>query len=168
MYQYPGGWLADHLGRRRAFLTFVSLATAGYLVFLLSPSWPFLFLGLALVMAWQSMASPAIFAVIGDALPRERRAMGFTLQSILKRVPSVIAPVAGGALIASVGVVKGIHVALLITLVLAQLAMLLLSKVNVKVNALRTTGIIGIWRSFHSVLKRLLVSDVIIRMCEGM
>jgi MFS family permease len=63
IYQYPGGWLADHLGRRRAFLTFVSLATAGYLVFLLSPSWPFLFLGLALVMAWQSMASPAIFAV---------------------------------------------------------------------------------------------------------
>src|SRR3954453_3173026 len=56
IYQYPGGWLADHLGRRRAFLTFVSLAAAGYLVFLLSPSWPFLFLGLALVMAWQSMA----------------------------------------------------------------------------------------------------------------
>lgn len=168
IYQYPGGWLADHLGRRRAFLTFVSLATAGYLVFLLSPSWPFLFLGLALVMAWQSMASPAIFAVIGDGLPRERRAMGFTLQSILKRVPSVIAPIAGGVLIASLGVVKGIHVALLITLVLALLAMLLLSKVNVKVNALRTTGIVGVWRSFHSVLKRLLVSDVIIRMCEGM
>src|SRR5215204_761195 len=36
IYQYPGGWLADHLGRRRAFLTFASLATAGYLVFLLS------------------------------------------------------------------------------------------------------------------------------------
>src|SRR5215218_11201473 len=27
-------------------------------------------------MAWQSMASPAIFAVIGMALPRERRGMG--------------------------------------------------------------------------------------------
>jgi hypothetical protein len=29
-------------------------------------------------MAWQSMASPAIFGIIGDALPRERRAMGFS------------------------------------------------------------------------------------------
>jgi MFS family permease len=47
-------------------------------------------------MAWQSMAWPAIFAIIGDALPRERRAMGFTLQSILKRVPIVIAPIVGG------------------------------------------------------------------------
>ena len=168
VYQYPGGWLADRLGRRRAFLIFVGIASAGYLVYLISPSWPFLFLGLALVMAWQSMASPAIFAVIGDALPRERRAMGFTLQSILKRVPIVIAPLAGGALIASLGVIKGIHTGLVITLVLAALTILLLSKVNITIQASRTTGIVGVWRSFHSALKRLLVSDVIIRTCEGM
>ena len=168
VYQYPGGWLADRLGRRRAFLVFVAIASVGYLVYLISPSWPFLFLGLALVMAWQSMASPAIFAVIGDALPRERRAMGFTLQSILKRVPIVIAPLAGGALIASLGVIKGIHTGLLITLVLAALTILLLSKVNITIQASRTTGIVGVWRSFHSALKRLLVSDVIIRTCEGM
>jgi MFS family permease len=168
IYQYPGGWLADRLGRRRAFLLFVAIASLGYLVYLVSPSWPFLFLGLAFVMAWQSMASPAIFAVIGDALPRERRAMGFTLQSILKRVPIVIAPLAGGAMIASLGVIKGIHTGLLITLVLAGLTILLLLKVNVTVQTSRTTDIVGVWRSFHSSLKRLLVSDVIIRTCEGM
>ena len=81
IYQYPGGWLADHLGRQRAFLTFILLASIGYLIYLLSPSWPFVFAGLAFSMAWHSMASPAIFAVIGDALPKERRAMGFILQS---------------------------------------------------------------------------------------
>jgi MFS family permease len=86
IYQYPGGWLADRLGRRKAFLIFVGLASLGYLIFLLSPSWIFVFVGLAFVMAWSSMASPAIFAVIGDALPKERRAMGFTVQSILKRI----------------------------------------------------------------------------------
>jgi len=168
IYQYPGGWLADHLGRRRAFVIFVALASLGYVVYLFSPSWPFIFVGLAFVMAWQSMASPAIFALIGDALPRERRAMGFTLQSILKRVPIVIAPIAGGALMISFGVVKGIHVALLVTLVLALLALLLFSKVNVVVNVTRTTGIVDVWRTFHVALKRLLVSDVIIRTCEGM
>lgn len=168
IYQYPGGWLADRLGRRRAFLTFVVIAAVGYTVYLLSPSWPFIFLGLALVMAWQSMASPAIFAVIGDALPRERRAMGFTLQSILKRVPIVIAPIAGGTLIASLGVVKGIHVALAITMLLALLTILLVSKINVTVKTLHTTNIIGVWQTFHTALKRLLVSDVIIRTCEGM
>jgi MFS family permease len=168
IYQYPGGWLADHFGRRRAFLTFVALASAGYLVYLLSPSWPFLFVGLALIMAWQSMASPAIFAVIGDALPRERRAMGFTVQSILKRVPIVIAPIAGGALIARFGIVRGIHVALLITIALAVVAMLLLGRINLTVNSLRSNGIVSVWLTFHTALKRLLVSDVIIRTCEGM
>src|SRR5690349_21164457 len=72
IYQYPGGWIADRFGRRRAFLIFVALASAGYLIYLISPSWPVVFLGLALAMAWQSMASPGIFALIGDALPRER------------------------------------------------------------------------------------------------
>src|SRR2546425_13367754 len=32
IYQYPGGWIADHLGRRRAFLIFIALASAGYFV----------------------------------------------------------------------------------------------------------------------------------------
>jgi len=168
VYQYPGGWLADHLGRRRAFLIFIALASAGYLVYLVSPSWPFLFVGLALVMAWQSMASPAIFAIIGDALPRERRAMGFTLQSILKRVPIVVAPVAGGAMIAALGIIKGVHIGLLITLLLAVITALLVMRVDIKIKAAEVTNIRGVWQSFHAVLKRLLISDIIIRTCEGM
>src|SRR6267142_1181874 len=155
MYQYPGGWIADHLGRRRAFLIFIGLASVGYLVYLFSRSWPLLFLALALVMTWQSMASPAIFAVIGDSLPRERRAMGFTLQAILKRLPIVIAPILGGALIARLGIFKGIHTGLLITLFLAAITTLLILKINVTVAPPATTNIRGVWRSFHSALKRL-------------
>src|SRR5213080_3283395 len=168
VYQYPGGWIADHLGRRRAFLIFIALASVGYFVYLFSPWWPLLFVALALVMAWQSMASPAIFAVIGDSLPRERRAMGFTLQSILKRVPIVIAPVIGGALIASRGVVSGVHAGLIITLVLVVITAVLVRRINIPIQHAEPTNIRGVWRSFHSALKRLLISDVIIRMCEGM
>jgi MFS family permease len=168
VYQYPGGWLADRLGRRRAFLIFIGLACAGYVVYFLSPSWPFVFVGLAFVMAWQSMASPAIFAVIGDSLPRERRAMGFTLQSILKRVPIVVAPIIGGALIASLGILKGVHAGLVITLALAAFTVLLVIKIDIEIKAGHPVDIRGVWQSFHSALKHLLISDVIIRMCEGM
>jgi MFS family permease len=168
LYQYPGGWLADRVGRRRAFLMLVLLATSGYFVYLLSPSWPFMLAGLALVMAWQSMASPATFAIIGDSLPRERRAMGFTLQSILKRLPIVVAPIAGGALIARFGIIKGIHLALLITIVLAVVTLLLVSRINLTAGSPKTSNISSVWRTFHGVLKRLLISDVIIRTCEGL
>jgi MFS family permease len=168
VYQYPGGWLADHAGRRRAFLVFVALASVGYLIFLFSNSWPLLFVGLAFAMAWQSMASPAIFAIIGDSLPPERRAMGFTLQSILKRVPIVIAPMAGGALIGWLGIIKGVHAGLVITLGLAAITLLLVSKIRIEIKITQATNIRGVWRSFHRALKRLLISDIIIRMCEGM
>src|SRR6266404_6371921 len=168
VYQYPGGWIADHLGRKRAFLIFIALSSAGYVVYLFSRWWPLLFVALALVMAWQSMASPAIFAVIGDSLPRERRAMGFTLQSILKRLPIVISPILGGAMIVALGISKGIHTGLVITLVLAAITVLLVLKLNVTVAPPEITNMRGVWRSFHSALKRLLISDIIIRTCEGM
>jgi MFS family permease len=112
--------------------------------------------------------SPAIFAVLGDSLPREKRALGFTLQSIVKRVPVVVAPLAGGLLIARLGIIKGTHVSLAITLFLVAVTLLLVRKITLTARALETTNIRGVWQTFHSVLKRLLVSDVIIRPCEGM
>ncbi|HEX8068826.1 MAG TPA: MFS transporter [Pyrinomonadaceae bacterium] len=119
-------------------------------------------------MAWHSMASPAVFAVIADALPRERRAMGFTLQSILKRVPMIVSPLAGGALIAAVGVSYGVRAGLAVTLALAVVTALTVLAINIPVKTGAAVNIRGVWRSFHAALKRLLVSDIIIRTCEGM
>lgn len=168
IYQYPGGWLADRLGRRRAFLLFIAIASLGYLIYLFSPSWPFVFVGLAFVMAWSSMASPAIFAIIGDALPKEQRAMGFTIQSFLKRIPMAVAPIIGGVLIARMGVVSGVKTGLVITLALAALTVFIVRMVNVPTVVGAPINIAGVWRTFHRALKRLLISDIIIRICEGL
>ena len=54
LYQYPGGWLADRVGRRRALLIFTALAIAGYAVYASAPSWPVMFVGLLGVMAWKA------------------------------------------------------------------------------------------------------------------
>ena len=168
IYQYPGGWMADRFGRRRAFFCFIGLACVGYLFYLFGPTWPFAFAGLAFAMAWSSMASPAIFAVIGDSLPTEKRAMGFTIQSILKRVPIVIAPVIGGVIIASRGIVGGVHIGLIITLALVGLTVLLIRLINIARVPHHETNIFGVWKLFQKGLKRLLISDIFIRTCEGM
>jgi MFS family permease len=168
IYQYPGGWLADHWGRRRAFLVFLAVAVAGYLIYLSSLTWPYLFLGLAFVMAWQAMGSPAMFATIGDTLPRERRAMGFTVQSMLKRIPMVISPLIGGAMIGALGLQKGIRTGLLVTIALAAVAAALLFTPRLPTAARTAVSMSGVWDSFHPTLKRLLASDIVIRTCEGM
>jgi MFS family permease len=46
LYQDPGGRIADRYGRRHARLLFVSLATLGYVIYWVAPSWPFVFGGL--------------------------------------------------------------------------------------------------------------------------
>src|SRR5256885_4745385 len=168
IYQYPGGWIADRFGRRRAFLVFLALACVGYLIYLFGPSWPFACVALAFVMAWQSMASPAIFAVIGDALPPEKRAMGFSVQSILKRVPIVIAPLVCGWLIARQGIIAGVHIGLVATLIIAAATALLIRAINIVHEAHHAVNIFGVWKSFQGGLKRLLISDIFIRTCEGM
>src|SRR5438445_89522 len=169
VYQYPGGWIADRYGRRRALLLFVTLAMVGYGLYWLAPSWPFIFAGLLFVMAWSSMASPPLFAVVGDALPKHRRALGFTVQSILKRVPIAVAPTLGGLAIAASGLRDGVHLGLGVTIVLAAVALAVLIRVNIPVRADPVpTHIVAVWRSLPTTLRWLLTSDIFIRTCEGL
>jgi len=141
LYQYPGGWLGDRHGRRRAMLLFVSLAAIGYLILAAAPAWPVVLLGLVFVMCWTSMASPTLFAVVGDALPRERRAVGFSVQAILRRVPIVIAPTLGGLLIVTLGVRAGVRVGLMVSIALAGLTLLVVRRMRLDLRApLAATG----------------------------
>lgn len=171
IYQYPGGWVSDRFGSRRALLLFSGVATLGYITYLLSPTWPLLFVGLALVMAWASLASPAIFATIAESLPPQKRTMGFTVQSILKRVPILIAPTIGGSLIAAYGFLFGIRICLAITVVLGMITILvqrhLYSHQPVAEAGLKG-GLRGIFKTLHPAIKRLLLSDIFVRTCEGM
>jgi MFS family permease len=169
VYQYPGGWIADRWGRRRALTLFVGLASIGYGIYALAPSWPFVFGGLFFSMAWVSMASPTLFAVVGDALPQGRRAIGFTVQAILKRLPILVAPTIGGLAIAAYGVRRGMRLGLAVTIVLAVVTLAVVARVQIPLQREETpTRIGGVWRAFPRPLKLLLLSDVFVRTCEGL
>jgi Arabinose efflux permease len=171
IYQYPGGSIADRIGTRRALILFASLAAIGYAIYALSPHWPLVFVGLVFAMAWASMASPAMFAMIAERLPRDRRAMGFTVQAILKRVPVLLSPMLGGLLIATLGLVRGIRVALLITIALTLVAILAQRRlyfVSLDTAAATPLSLRAQFGALHRALKRLLISDIFIRTCEGM
>lgn len=169
LYQYPGGWLADHLGRRAALLVCVATATIGYVVYLLAPTWPVALLALVPVAAWSSMASPILFAVVGDTLPLGRRTMGFTVQAIVRRIPVAIAPVLGGLAIAANGTAAGVRHGLAVTTAIALGTLGLVAMVRITLPApAGPTNLVGVWRSLSPALKRLLVSDVLIRACEAM
>jgi len=171
LYQYPGGWLSDRIGTRGALILFAVLAMAGYTIYALSPVWPLVFVGLAFVMAWSSMGSPAIFALIGERLPRERRAMGFTVQAILKRAPVLISPALGGLLISRLGIERGVRFALAITIALTGAAIIAQRRMysaRLPVEEQSPVKMFAQFAGLHPALKRLLISDIFIRTCEGM
>jgi MFS family permease len=172
LFQYPGGWLADRFGRRRALLTFTALAMAGYATYALAPSWPVVFVGLFGVMAWKAGAFPTTFAVIGDSLPRERRAVAFSVQSVLIRLPRVIGAPLGGLLIAGFGMVAGIRVALLVTLVLALVVWMVQYygyREDIRAPTHVTSGHLrDVLSGMPSSLTRLLAADCLVRIGEGM
>src|SRR6267154_851122 len=66
VYQYPGGWAADRLGRRRSLILFTLAATAGY-AFYLGSHWAWVIAGTFLVMAWDTLTLPSLFATVGDS-----------------------------------------------------------------------------------------------------
>ncbi len=169
LYTYPGGWLSDHLGRRIALVLFALLAAAGYAIYLISPTWLWVLAGTLLVMAWSSLTLPAIFSVIGDNLPTARRGIGFGVQSILKRIPIVLAPPLGGLMIASLGLGNGFRLGLAITLGLALASAWLLWRYYDEPAPAAPSPIrfAEVWRRMDIRLKRLLIADCLARWAEG-
>jgi MFS family permease len=170
IYQYPGGVLSDRLGERQALTLFAGMAACGYAVYLLSSRPWMLFIGVLFVMSWSSLGSPALFSMIGAALSTERRTLGFSWQSLLKRLPIVIAPALGGLLIAHEGMIRGVRTGLAIAIVMAIFTMILQQKfyIQTPTSPIRPAGgMTQLFRSFSPVLKQLLFSDILARLAEG-
>lgn len=168
-YAYPGGWITDRLGGRRALILFTIIAIFGYVVYLFAPSWELILAGTVLVMAWASLTLPAIFSIIGDSLPKEKRTMGFSMHSILRRVPRTAAPLIGGILVVSFGIAAGIKMGLLVTIVLAFAAIIIISKFYKESGPAKNDGMgyREVWKRMSPRLRLLLLSDCFIRWAEG-
>src|SRR5690349_19635961 len=176
MLQYPGGWVTDRFGRRSALRAFIVLAAVGYAAYLWAPTWVVAFAALPFVMCWASAASPTVFAIIGDALPSAHRTIGFTVQSMTRRIPIAIAPALGGALIARFGVRDGVRVGLAVAIAGASLALVVTGAIDEHGTSpsasasqdAGSTSIRDVWSRMPLSLRRLLVSDVLVRMCESL
>ncbi|HYF39865.1 MAG TPA: MFS transporter, partial [Gemmatimonadales bacterium] len=147
----------------------VAIALLGYTLLAAGTSWLQVFAGTIFVLAWSSMASPTVFAVIGDALPPDRRAMGFSVQSILRRIPIAVAPLFGGLLIARFGVLEGVKAGLVVTIVLALITLVVVSRVQLALPQMSApVTMVGLWRMLPDPLRKLLLADILVRTCEGL
>src|SRR5213596_4295911 len=112
IYAYPGGVLVDVWGHRRAFLAFNLISILGYGLVLIIPHWGAVIAGMFLFLSWTCFSLPATFSLVGATLEANRHSMGVGIQSVIKRLPIMIAPVFGGMLIDRFGIINGVRIAL--------------------------------------------------------
>jgi len=173
VYAYPGGVLVDRWGHRRAFITFNVVSIVGYALVLFIPHWGAVIAGMFFFLSWSCFSLPATFSLVGAALEANRLSMGVGVQSVIKRLPIMIAPIFGGMLIDRFGIVGGVRIALLISIFLSAVTILVQRQFRDESTGEVQVGMAperwNFWRSlrkFNSPMKRLLLSDILIRFCE--
>lgn len=170
VYAYPGGVFVDRWGHRRAFLAFNLLSIAGYSVVLLVPHWGAVIAGMFLFLSWTCFSLPASFSLIGASLSANRHAMGVGVQSIIKRLPIMFAPIVGGYLIDRFGVIDGVRIGLVASIVLAGATLVV--QWRLRDEPAGEAAMLERWnfwrslRAFNQPLRRLLLSDILVRFCE--
>jgi len=175
VYAYPGGAVTDRIGTKRSLLIFGGITLGGIALLVAGPSIPVVFLAMTLVMAWSSLGLPATFALIGEELEGHRRIVGFTVQSIVKRVPIVIAPPLGGLLLERLGVVGGMRAGFAISIVLCAATLVVLGRALSAASSERTPAAAKATAGgdrtrlrLRPELRQLLVADCLVRLCEGL
>ena len=168
VYAFPGGLIVDRWGHRRAFVAFTIISIAGYAAVLWSASITGVSAGMFLFLAWSTLSLPATFSLVASSLPAGKHAMGIGIQSLIKRIPVLIGPVAGGLLIDRLGLVRGVHAGVAVTIVLALCALGLQREIRSEDRPSRQLrwNLIAVVQGFHPELRHLLVSDILIRFCE--
>ena len=170
IYAYPGGVLVDIWGHRRAFIIFNAVSIVGYALVLIIPHWGAVIAGMFFFLSWSCFSLPATFSLIGAALEANRHSMGVGVQSVIKRLPIMFAPIFGGMLIDRFGAIGGVRVALIITIVLSSLTILVQRQLREEPRQGSTAeerwNFLQSLREFNSPMRRLLLSDIFIRFCE--
>jgi MFS family permease len=170
IYAYPGGVLVDRWGHRRVFIIFNLVSIVGYALVLLVPHWAAVIAGMFLFLSWTCFSLPATFSLIGAALEANRHSMGVGVQSVIKRLPIMITPIFGGMLIDRFGIIGGVRIALIISIFLSALTILVQRQLREEPREEAPADERwNFWRSlreFNRPMRRLLLSDILIRFCE--
>jgi MFS family permease len=177
IYAYPGGVLVDRWGHRHAFIIFNVVSIVGYALVLLVPHWGAVIAGMFLFLSWTCFSLPASLSLVGAALEANRHSMGVGVQMVIRRLPMMISPIFGGILIDQFGIIGGVRIALIFSILLSATTVLVQRLFRDQSNDRARDVVAGaanlerwtFWQSlrgFNSPMRRLLLSDILVRFCE--
>ncbi|MBI2441523.1 MAG: MFS transporter [Lentisphaerae bacterium] len=169
LYSFPGGYLSDRLGAKRALALFNLIAMGGYLIVILLPFWPAVIVGSVFFLSWSALSMPATMSLVAKVLPSNKRTMGVSLHSLVRRLPKALGPLLGGVMIVLFGERTGVRISFGIALVLAVVALALqqaLIEDDPPARQPAEKNPLRLWKRMAPELKKLLLSDILARFAE--
>jgi len=168
LYSFPGGYASDRFGHKRALALFNLIAMAGFGVVILFPYWQAVLGGAILFISWTAISLPATMDMVATVLPKNKRTMGVSVNSLVRRIPMALGPLLGGVLIGLYGETLGIRVAFISAFVLAGVSLILQ---QVLIDDTPPTPLKPVETTYglallNAPLRNLLVSDILVRFCE--
>jgi len=169
LYSFFGGYLSDRVGHKRALLLFNAMTIAGYAIVIVFPYWQAVIVGSFFFLSWSAISMPATLDLVTQSVPTNKRAMGVSINSLIRRVPMILGPLLGGTLVEQFGETEGIRYSFVIALLFAAISLvvqqILISPVRKQVEPAEANPF-ALWRDMSATLKNLLVSDTLVRFCE--
>jgi len=107
--QFPGGYLADKYGRRWLISTMTFGVASSFIFYALAPSWEAILVG-AVIHNLCLIYQPALFAMISDSLPPEKRGIGTSITQLIASVSTTPGPAIAAFLYAAYGSIDGMRI----------------------------------------------------------
>jgi MFS family permease len=114
---FPGGYLADKYGRRWLITTMTFIMALSNLFFAFAPSWEFILIG-SIIHSLCLIYQPALFAMVQDSLPPERRGMGSSLIQLIHGAFNTPGPIIAGLLLLQFGLINSMRIIYIIVTIL--------------------------------------------------
>ncbi|MGQ9506906.1 MAG: MFS transporter [Candidatus Bathycorpusculaceae bacterium] len=118
---FPGGYLADKYGRRKLITTMTFVMALSNLFFAFAPSWHFILIG-TIVHSLCLIYQPALFAMVQDSLPPERRGMGSSIIQLIHGTFNTPGPAIAGLLLLVFGLEMSMRIIYVIVTILYAIA----------------------------------------------
>jgi len=177
LYSFPGGYLSDRIGAKRALAIFNLVAMVGFGIVIVVPTWQAVLVGAVFFISWSAISLPATMSLMFKVLPQNKRTMGVSMHSLVRRLPMALGPVAGGLFIGFWGERDGVRLAFAAAFAMAALALFLQQRLieNDPVGGPSAQGTcdlvpeknpLKLLRLMNPAMKGLLVTDILVRFCE--
>ncbi len=118
---FPGGYLADKYGRRQLITTMTFGLALSFLLFAFAGSWHLVLVG-TIMNSLCLIYQPALFAMIQDSVPIERRGMGSTITQLIHGAFNTPGPIIAGFLLLQFGLITSMRIIYVLMTLLCLIA----------------------------------------------